>query len=149
MNDHKLLDPLQSAYRVVHSTETALFRIHNDILRIMDSSRAFFLVMLDLSAAFNTLDHEILLQRTLSSWSIRDRWNCSSVVLGLLHKKNTLGPCCRCQLWCPLPRVWCLSRICYRSTCVHLIHYSYRGHPPLAWSKLPHVCWWHSNLPRF
>ena len=64
LDGHKLLDPLQSAYRVGHSTETALFRVHNDILRIIVISRAVFLVMIDLSAAFDTLDHDILLQRS-------------------------------------------------------------------------------------
>ena len=64
LDDHKLLEPLQSAlYRVGHSTETALLRVHNDILRTMDNSRAVLLVMLDLSAAFDTLDHDIMLQR--------------------------------------------------------------------------------------
>ena len=75
LDDHKLLDPLQSAYRVGHSTETALLRVHNDILRIMDGSRAVFLVMLDLSAAFDTLDHDILLQR------FRDRFGITGTAI--------------------------------------------------------------------
>ena len=62
LDDHKLLEPLQSAYRVGHSTETALLRVHNDILRAIDNRRAVFLVMLDLSAAFDTLDHNVMLQ---------------------------------------------------------------------------------------
>ena len=70
LDDHKLLDPLQSAYRVGHSTETALFGVHNDILRIIVSSRAVFLVMIDLSAAFDTLDHDILLQRFRNQFGI-------------------------------------------------------------------------------
>ena len=45
LDDHKLLEPLQSAYRVGHSTETALLRVHNDILRTMDNSRAVFIVL--------------------------------------------------------------------------------------------------------
>ena len=50
-----------SAYRKGHSTETALLRSHNDLLTGADSHRASCLVMLDLSAALDTVDHNILL----------------------------------------------------------------------------------------
>ena len=56
-----LLEKFQSAYRSLHSTETALLRVHNDILQAVDESGAAILVMLDLSAAFDTIDHAILL----------------------------------------------------------------------------------------
>ena len=60
-NNH--YDPLQSAYRGHHSTETAILKVHNDILESMDQRKVVFLVLLDLSAAFDTVDHEILLNR--------------------------------------------------------------------------------------
>ena len=56
-------DPLQSAYRNHHSTETAILKVHNDILESMDKRNVVFLVLLDLSAAFDTVDHNILLNR--------------------------------------------------------------------------------------
>ena len=44
-----------------HSTETALVRVMNDILLAMNSPRATLLVLLDLSAAFDTVNYEVLL----------------------------------------------------------------------------------------
>ena len=57
----------QSAYRKFHSTKTALLKIHNDILLSMDDGRVTALTLLDLSAAFDTIDHTILLRR-LGNW---------------------------------------------------------------------------------
>ena len=50
----------KSAYRAFHSTETALLKIQNDIATSMDKGAAVGLVRLDLSAAFDTIDHSIL-----------------------------------------------------------------------------------------
>src|SRR5580698_7819998 len=57
------LSPYQSAYRKFYSTETALLRITNDILLSCDRQKVTALVLLDLSAAFDTIDHTILLSR--------------------------------------------------------------------------------------
>ena len=54
---------MQSEYREGHSTETALVKIHHDILQAIDNQQCVLLVLLDLSAAFDTVDHEILIQR--------------------------------------------------------------------------------------
>ena len=61
MTEHSLLEPFQSAYRAGHSTETALLRVHNDIVNAVNNKKGVFLVLLDLSAAFDTVDHDILL----------------------------------------------------------------------------------------
>ena len=53
---------LQSAYYRHHSTETALFKVANDILLNMNSQRVTLRVLLDLRAAFDTVDHAILLK---------------------------------------------------------------------------------------
>lgn len=61
LTTNNLLDKFQSAYRAFHSTETALLRVHNDITMAIDKGKCAFLILLDLSAAFDTVDHETLL----------------------------------------------------------------------------------------
>ncbi|GAA6088096.1 uncharacterized protein LOC116682632, partial [Tachysurus ichikawai] len=48
-------------FRSRHSTESALFRVHNDILGALDVKSSVVLVLLDLTAAFDTVDHAILI----------------------------------------------------------------------------------------
>ena len=63
LDAYGLWEGKQSAYRACHSVETALLRINNDILRALDTQQGVFLVLLDLSAAFDTIDHQSLLNR--------------------------------------------------------------------------------------
>ena len=63
LDKHKLHDNRQSAYHSLHSTETALLRVHHDIATALDNNSCSILVMLDLSAAFDIIDHGILYQR--------------------------------------------------------------------------------------
>ena len=65
-----MFDPLQSAYRDKHSTETALIKVQNDILSALDAGSSEILLMLDLSAAFDTIDHDILLSRLCTVYGI-------------------------------------------------------------------------------
>ena len=65
-NNH-LSNQLQSTYRKHHSTESALLKVHNDIFISMDKSEVTALTLLDLSAAFDTIDHATLTDR-LSDW---------------------------------------------------------------------------------
>ena len=56
-NLFQLLPVHQSAYRQPHSTETAVTVVHNDIVRATDAGKGSALVLPDLSAAFDTVDH--------------------------------------------------------------------------------------------
>ena len=60
---NKLLGDLQSAYRLHNSTETAFLKVTNDLFSAMDDGKISVLVHQDPPAAFNTIDHEILLHR--------------------------------------------------------------------------------------
>ena len=61
IKENDLQEELQSAYKEYHSTETALMCVQNDILNSLDQGKCVLLILLDLSAAFDTVDHEILL----------------------------------------------------------------------------------------
>ncbi|KAK2557257.1 Cornifelin-like protein [Acropora cervicornis] len=63
LNERGLFPSTQSTNRQHHSTETVLLKVKNDNLMNMEDQRVTLLVLLDLSAAFDTVDHGILLDR--------------------------------------------------------------------------------------
>ena len=65
-----MFDPLKLAYRDNHSTETALIKLQNDILSALCAGSSAILLMLDLSAAFDAIDHNILLSRLFNVYGI-------------------------------------------------------------------------------
>ena len=80
---HHVDEVFQSAYKNFHSTETALVKVQNDILCAMDNNESVILLLLDLSAAFVTVDHSILLSR------LQDRFGVEGTVLAWFKSYQT------------------------------------------------------------
>ena len=70
VDDNNLSELYQSAYKKHHCTETALIKVQDDILRAIDNNCCVTLLLLDLSAAFDTVDHRILLDRLSERFGI-------------------------------------------------------------------------------
>ena len=70
IDQHNLMEEKQSAYRKCHSTETALLKVKTDIIKAMDNQEITCLIPLDLQAAFDTINHTILLNRLETTFGI-------------------------------------------------------------------------------
>ena len=75
-NENAPLPTNQSSYRQYHWTETALLKVHNDILMNMDNQQVTLLVLLDLSAAFDTIDHSIMNHILENDFGVTDKALC-------------------------------------------------------------------------
>ena len=67
-----LQEGYQSAYRTAHSTETALLRVHNDLTSALDRNQAVVFVMLDFSAAFDTINQDQLITLLNEEFGVPD-----------------------------------------------------------------------------
>ena len=83
---NNLIETFQSAYKSGHSTETALLRVVNDLFCFIDEGNVSLLTMLDLSAAFDTIDHDILFHRLSSHFGINDK--VLSWIKSYLHERK-------------------------------------------------------------
>ena len=107
---NKLMEPLQSAYKSYHSTETALHKVKADILKAMDNQEVTCLVLLDLSAAFDTVDHKILLERLENYFGIKSialQWielyltkQSQRVVIGDMNMTGAKSESISFKVWC-------------------------------------------------
>jgi len=76
LHENDLMPENQSAYRTHHSTETALLDVLSGACAAADAGQVTLLGLLDLSAAFDTIDHGILIER------LRHRYGITGDVLG-------------------------------------------------------------------
>ena len=67
---HNLMEVHQSAYHAFHSMETALLKVKTDVIRVLKNQEVACLILLDLSAAFNTIDHNTLLRRLETRFAV-------------------------------------------------------------------------------
>ena len=72
ISSNGLHEILQSAYKQFHRTETALVKVFNDIVLDVDRNRTVILLLLYLSAAFDTVDHTILIDRLANRFGLCD-----------------------------------------------------------------------------
>ena len=63
LNSNDLYCPVQSGYRPHHSCETLLVRMTDDINREIQAGNIVIVILLDLSAAFDTIDHDVLMEK--------------------------------------------------------------------------------------
>ena len=75
LDNNNLQEPLQSAYRSNHSTETALVKIVNDLRSEVDNKKCVLLVLLDMSAVFGTVEQSTLLKRFETDFGIEGSVN--------------------------------------------------------------------------
>ena len=110
LQDHQLLPEKQSAYRRHHSTETAVLDVMSDVLMAANSGQATLLGLLDQSAAFDVIDHDILMERLDHSFGLTGHvlaWIRSYLIgrsqgLSFNGEYSTITPliCCLCSGFC-------------------------------------------------
>ena len=62
---------MQSAYLRFHSTETAVIKVYNDLLLAADNGDVSALCLLDLTAAFDTVDHDLMMLKLEHQFGLR------------------------------------------------------------------------------
>ena len=112
ISSNNLFPEFQSAYRSFHSTKTALMRVCNDILLHMNKQHVVLLLFLDLSAAFDTVYHDVLLHRLEHRFGILD--SAISWVRSYLTNRTQRivignGKSSRFDLNCGVPQGSCLA----------------------------------------
>ena len=96
LSENHLFGDFQSSYRCYHSCETALVRIHNDITLMLDSKLNVFLLLFDLSAAFDTVNHRILLSKLHDVYGLDQGWANYGPQAGSGPLKRFIRPTCAC-----------------------------------------------------
>ena len=135
MCTNNLYDSLQSAYRSQHSTETAILKIHNDIIEGLDASKCTVLSSLDLSAAFDTVDHTICIRRLSHLYGVGTVLQWFESFLSNRDNKvcvNDVFTITRCQLRCT-------TGLCFRRTIIYNVCIPIDNNNSATWSPISYI----------
>ena len=139
LDSNNMLPSTQSAYRQFHSTETAVTTIYNDMLLAADNGHVSALCLLDLTAAFDTVDHDLLLLRLEQQFGLRSvvlRWLQSYLAdrsFRVIYCNETSSIYC-------FHSVLCSARVRTRSASFYSVHGGPCRRSTAAPCKHPRVC---------
>ena len=143
---NSLSSSFQSAYRLFHSTEATLLSIHNDLILAMDRGEVTSLILLDLSAAFDTVDHSILDHRLQNWFGLHGTsldWF-SSYLTSRSQAVSSKIPLHLSQIFCVVylkVRTW--------STSFHSLYNSSWLCHLQELNQISPLCWWHPAVHFF
>ena len=139
--DSDTMPPLQSAYRSGHSTETALIKVISDIINAADGQQVTLLGLLDMSATFDTVDHDILLHRLAMSYGVGH--------FGGSPSFWQEGPRL-CMCWQDVPTmptiVWCAAGFGPRTSLFCFLYGRCHRNRHGTWNSNPRICRRHPDL---
>ncbi|KAF7651330.1 hypothetical protein LDENG_00112390 [Lucifuga dentata] len=120
MNSKQIFETFQSGFRAFHSTETALVRVLNDLLLAGDAVFYSVLILLDLSSAFDIIDHDVLINHLKSYIGISDRaldWFISYLANRSFSVEIGETSSSRAPLFCGVPQGLFWAPCCSLFTC--------------------------------
>ena len=103
----KKLSIYQSGNRKLHSTETALLHVTDELLKAMDDKKASILVLLDMSKVFDSIRHDIMLSKLLKIGVLHPHW------IGFVAISATGAKQCALRMQClsAFPKIWRSTRL--------------------------------------
>ena len=134
LQQNNLLPEFQSAYRHHHSTESTVLKMFSDIVDALDRGNLVLLSLLDLSAAFDTVDHDILRQRLTRSFGIRAK---SLHWLDLYLIGRTQSVYLDGTSTTPRNILWGPARFRARTAVIHALHGRHQPHHSSSQSSTP------------